>query len=141
MANIKFHWPAVLVSALAIYTIGFALYGFLFSEAWLMWSGYTEEGLASESWRVAFSPIMPLLLAAGVGAVLHWVKPADLSAALMLGFMIWLLLLLPTRLYAWAYGDQPLGLLLLDGGHLLANVLVAAGIQQAWPKKSVLAPG
>lgn len=139
MPGIKIHWPSLLVSALAIYAIGFALYGLLFSEAWLAWSGYTEEGLAEEGWRMALSPIMPLLLATGVGAVLHWGKPADLSGALRLGVVVWLLLLLPTRLYGWVYGNQPLGLLLLDGGHLLANSLVAAGIQHAWPKKGVVA--
>lgn len=136
MPKIAFHWPSLIVSAIAIYAIGFLLYGLIFEEDWLIWTGYTREALAPESWRMALSPIMPLLLAAGIGAGLHWTKPADLGAALGLAFVVWLLLLFPTRLYAWVYGDEPLGLLLLDGGHLLANALVAAGIQHVWPKKA-----
>lgn len=141
MPKIQFHWPSLIVSAIVIYAIGFLLYGLIFEEAWLIWSGYTAEMLARESWRMALSPIMPLLLAAGIGAALHWTKPADLGGALGLGFVVWLLLLFPTRLYSWVYGNEPLGLLLLDGGHLLANCLVAAGIQQAWPKKAKIVAG
>ncbi len=136
MPKISFHWPSLIASAIAIYAVGFLLYGLIFEEAWLIWSGYRAETLAAESWRVALSPIMPVLLAAGIGWVLHWCKPADLGAALVLGGLVWLLLLLPTRLYSWVYGPQPLGLLLLDGGHLLADALLAAAIQQAWPRKA-----
>lgn len=136
MPVLKLHWPSLLVSALAMYAIGALLYGLIFSEAWLIWSGYTKEGMAAQGWRVMLSPIMPLLLAAGIGAVLQWCKPANLSAALGAGFTVWLFLLWPARLYNWVYGDEPLELLLLDSGHLLANALIASAISQAWPKKS-----
>jgi len=135
MRGFNLYWPAVLVSAVVIYLIGFLIYGLLFAEAWMGWMGASEETFAGEQWRMALSPIMPILQAIGVGVVLSWAKPADLAGALSTAALVWLLLMLPVRLYAYAYSAETWQLPALDGAHLLLDALAAAAIQHVWRPK------
>ncbi len=59
------NWIAIIVAAIAIYAVGFLIYGALFSKLWMQLSGYTKEQLAPHTWKMAVSPIMPILTAIG----------------------------------------------------------------------------
>ena len=68
------NWLAVLAAAVAIYAIGFLIYGALFSKLWLSLSGYTHEQLKPHRWKMALSPVMPILTAIGLALVLKWAQ-------------------------------------------------------------------
>ena len=65
------NWLAVLAAAGAIYAVGFLIYGLVFSGLWLRLSGYTKEQLQPHMWKMAVSPVMPILTAIGL-AFLAW---------------------------------------------------------------------
>lgn len=59
------NWVAALAAAIAIYAIGFVIYGLLIpAETWMAWEGVSEaETAAVAESRMMFSPIMPLMTA------------------------------------------------------------------------------
>ena len=126
------NWIAIIVAAIAIYAVGFAIYGGL-SKLWLSQSGYTKEQLQPHTWKMALSPIMPILSAIGLALILKLARVDNLATGLMISFEIWLFLVLPARLYNFVYSPEKPGHLAFDAIHLLLGTLVAGGIISAWP--------
>lgn len=126
--------PLIISSAL-IYVVGALIYGALFSAQWMALSGYTDETLAPERWRMALSPIMPIMISLGVGILMQGRGVGDWRSGLGFGLIIGLFFLVGGRLYNFAYGNEPVGLLVLDSVHLLANGgiagLVLGGLKAA----------
>jgi hypothetical protein len=60
------NWYAVAAAAVAIYAVGFLLYGALFSKLWMSLAGYTPEQLKPHGWKMALGWIMPVLTAIGL---------------------------------------------------------------------------
>lgn len=127
---------AVLVAAVLIYAVGFVIYGILFSEQWMALKGFTEEDLAAEQWRMALSPIMPILIAFGVGLAHKWRGGGGLMGGISTGVIVWLCFLFPTRMYSYAYGNEVLGLFEMDSAHLLVDAVVAGAVFGLWPNKA-----
>lgn len=126
------NWIAIIVAAIAIYAVGFVIYGGL-SKLWLSQSGYTKEQLQPHTWKMALSPIMPILTAIGLALILKLARVDNLATGLMISFEIWLFLVLPARLYNYVYSPEKPGHLAFDAIHLLLGTLVAGGIISAWP--------
>lgn len=126
------NWIAIVVAAIAIYAVGFVIYGGL-SKLWLSQSGYTKEQLQPHTWKMALSPIMPILSAIGLALILKLARVDNLATGLMISFEIWLFLILPARLYNFVYSPEKPGHLAFDAIHLLLGTLVAGGIISAWP--------
>ncbi len=126
------NWIAIIVAAIAIYAVGFVIYGGL-SKLWLSQSGYTKEQLQPHTWKMALSPIMPILSAIGLALILKLARVDNLATGLMISFEIWLFLVLPVRLYNFVYSPEKPGHLAFDAIHLLLGTLVAGGIISAWP--------
>ena len=118
----------VILSSLLIYVVGALIYGVLFSSQWMALFGYTPEMLAGEQWRMALSPIMPVMITLGIGLLIKDRGITTLWAGLKLGALIGALFLVAARLYNYAYGNEPLGLLLMDGAHLMANGMIAGAV-------------
>ncbi|MFZ4604387.1 MAG: DUF1761 domain-containing protein [Caulobacterales bacterium] len=119
---------AVLVAALAMYAVGFVVYGLAFSDLWMGLSGFTDEMLAPHAWKFALSPIMPALGAIGIALAMKWRGATGVAGGLSTGALVWLFLTFSSRLYSYVYGPEPVGLLALDSAHLLATHLVAGAI-------------
>ena len=118
----------LIAAAVLIYAVGALIYGVLFSAQWMALSGYTADMLVGEQWRMALSPLMPLMIALGMGLLIKDRGITTLMAGLRLGVMVGFLFLVAARLYHYAYGNEPLGLLLLDCAHLLANAMIAGAV-------------
>jgi hypothetical protein len=118
----------VMLSALAIYAVGFLIYGVLFSQQWMKLAGYTEASFAGQEWRIALSPIMPILITLGVGFLVKDRGICTAMAGIKLGAMVGLFFLVATRLYTLAYGTEPVALFALDSAHLMLNAVLAGGI-------------
>lgn len=127
------NWLAVIAAAVAFYAVGFIIYGAVFSKLWMSLTGYTKEQLAPHMWKMALSPIMPILASIGLAILLKLARVDNLAAGLVLTFQIWFFIVLSTRLYSYVYGVERPGLLVMDAIHLFLGFLVAGGIISAWP--------
>lgn len=126
------NWGAVLAAAVAIYAVGFVIYGALFSKLWMSLSGYTSEQLQPHRWKMAISPLMPILTAIGLALVLKWARVDNLAMGVVVAAQVWLFLALSTRLYSFVYSPEKFGLLVMDAIHLLLGLLIAGAIIGGW---------
>jgi hypothetical protein len=127
------NWLAVAAAAVAFYAIGFLIYGALFSKLWMQLTGYTKEQLAPHGWKMALSPIMPILTAIGLAIILKLARVDNLATGLMITLEIWFFIVLSTRLYSYVYSPEKPGILIMDAIHLLLGYLAAGAIISAWP--------
>jgi hypothetical protein len=127
------NWLAIIVAAVAIYAIGFIIYGAVFSGLWMKLSGYTKEQLQPHMWKMAISWIMPILTAIGLALILKSAEVTNLATSLMISLQVWFFIVLSTRLYSFVYSPERPGLLVMDAIHLFLGVMVAGGIISAWP--------
>lgn len=126
------NWGAVLAAAVAIYAVGFLIYGALFSKLWMRLSGYTREQLQPHQWKMALSPVMPILTAIGLALVLKWARVDSLAMGVVVAAEVWLFLVLSTRLYSFVYSPEKFGLLMMDAIHLLLGLLIGGAIIGGW---------
>ncbi|MDX2233442.1 MAG: DUF1761 domain-containing protein [Hyphomonadaceae bacterium] len=125
---------AILAASAAMYVIGALIYGLLFSEAWMALSGYTKDSFAGQEWRMALSPVMPVLIAVGLSMLLRWRGAGTLGAGLSTGVIAAVFFLVSSRLYMFVYGVEPPGLLALDALHMVLIGAVGGAILGVWPK-------
>jgi hypothetical protein len=123
------------MAALAVYAVGFVIYGLLVPpETWMQWSGITAEAMDAVGMsRMPLSPVMPVMIALGVAVALRWREARGLAAGASTGFIMALLFLVGGRLYSYVYGVEGLTILALDAVHLLLNGVVAGAVLGAWP--------
>lgn len=126
------NWYAVLAAAAAIYAVGFLIYGLVFSGLWLRLSGYTKEQLQPHTWKMAISPVMPVLTAIGLAILFKLARVDNLAIGVVLAFQIWFFIALPARLYNFVYSPEKTGLLVMDAIHLLLGLVVAGAIIGGW---------
>ena len=126
------NWLAVVVAAIAFYAVGFVIYAGL-SRLWLQVSGYTKEQLQPHMWKMALSPIMPILTAIGLAVLLKLARVDDLATGLVVSAQLWLFFMLPARMYNFVYSPEKPGLLIMDAVHLLLGTLAAGAVISAWP--------
>ncbi len=118
----------ILVAALAAYIVGMVIYGLLFSAQWMAWSGKTAESFKGLEWRMALSPIMPLVLSFGIAKAINARNIVNWISGLKLGVFIGLFLTISTRLYTFVYGTEPIELYLLDSVHFILISAVCGAI-------------
>jgi Protein of unknown function (DUF1761) len=118
----------LLVAVVAVYVIGMLIYGLLFSEQWMAWSGKTEDSFKGHEWRMALSPIMPVMIVLGLGALIKDRGINTWMAGARMGAFVGLFFLVASRMYNFAYGTEPVALLVLDSAHLLLNGIVGGAV-------------
>ena len=96
-------------------------------------SGFTKEQLAPHAWKMAVSPIMPILTAIGLAIILKLAHVDNLATGLVVTFQVWFFIVLSTRLYSFVYSPEKPGLLVMDTIHLLLGTMAAGAIISAWP--------
>ncbi len=122
MRALGINWLAVLAAAIAIYVIGFVIYGLLFPEE--------TEAVASS--RMPFGVVMPLMTAIFLGILLKWGNVGDAAAGARWGAVVALASAVPAMLYGWVYGAVPTETTLIDSAHLLLGHVVAGTIVGGW---------
>jgi len=127
------NWVAIIVAAVAIYAIGFIIYGAVFSKLWMQLSGYTKEQLQPHMWKMTVSWIMPILTAIGLAILLKLARVDNLATGVVISFQLFVFIVLPVRLYSFVYSPERPGLLVMDSIHLLLGFLAAGAIISAWP--------
>ena len=127
------NWLAVIVAAIAIYAIGFVIYGLMVpEETWMAWTGMTEAEKQVAMGRMPFSPLMPILTALFLALLFKWGQVASAAKGVQWGAVVALASAVPAMLYGWVYGGVPTEMVLVDSGHLLAGHVAAGAVLGAW---------
>ena len=126
------NWIAVLGAAIAIYAVGFVIYGLVVPpETWMAMSGETEEQLMAVN-RMPYSPIMPLMTAIFLAILFKWGSVDSAGKGARWAAVVALASAVPALLYGWVYGTGPIEMTLIDGGHLLLGHVAAGAILGRW---------
>jgi hypothetical protein len=128
------NWLAVVAAAVAIYALGFVIYGLLIpAETWMAWSGVSAEDIeAVGSSRMPFSVVMPLMTAIFMAVIFKWAQVAGASDGAKWGAVVALASAVPALMYGWVYGIGPAQMTLVDSGHLLLGHVAAGAVLGAW---------
>jgi len=127
------HWLAVIAAAIAIYVIGFVIYGVLVSEETMMaMSGMTESEQAMAMSRLTFSPLMPILTAVFMAILFKWGSVDSVEKGVKWAVVLALASAIPTILYGWVYGGMDTNMTMIDGAHLLVGHIAAGAILGGW---------
>ena len=124
---------AIILATIIFYMVGFAIYGFLFSEQWMTYAGMTEaEALARNE---ALGPMMfvwgLLITLAQVLGIALFLKKANISSAgkgLLKGAILATLFSLPVMTYNWLYQGSSANLLGLNYMHLLIGYSLVGAV-------------
>ena len=129
-----FNWAAVLAAAIAIYAIGFVIYGLaLPADRWMAMSGITQAEMdAVGTSRMIYSPLMPILTAVFLAVILQWGGVSTISTGVKWAVTIAFASAIPTVLYGWVYGVGPIEATVIDGAHLLLGHAAAGAILGGW---------
>jgi hypothetical protein len=122
---------AIALAAIVMYGVGAAIYTG-FSQQWMAWSGVTEESFAGQEWRMALSPVMPILQAIGLSLAIKWRGAAGWMGGAATGFWMALCFVFASRLYMFVYSVEQPGLLGIDTVHLFLINLIGGAIIGAW---------
>ncbi len=127
------NWLAVIAAAIAIYAIGFVIYGVMMSEeANMAMSGMTDAEKATAMTRMPFSVVMPILTAVFMAVLLKWGAVADTMKGAQWGLVVALASAVPTMLYGWVYGGLSTDMTMIDCAHLLLGHIAAGAIIGGW---------
>lgn len=127
------NWLAVAASAIAIYAVGFVIYGLLISpEANMAMSGMTKAEEATAMSRMMYSPLMPVLTAVFMAVLFKWGAVGDMTSGVKWGVVIALASAIPTILYGWVYAGTENNTMMIDVAHLWLGHVAAGAILGAW---------
>ena len=125
------NWLSVIVAAVAVYAIGFVIYGLLIPEEMAM-AGMTEADEATAAARMIYGPVMPIMIALFLAVIFKWGAVGDLASGVKWSAVIALASAIPTILYGWVYGGLDTTQLMIDAAHLLAGHIAAGAIIGGW---------
>ena len=125
------NWLAVLAAAVAVYVIGFIIYGMIVPEETIA-ATMSEDQIAAGEARMPLGVLMPLSIAAFLAVLLKWGSVTGAARGAQWGFVVALASAVPTIGYGWVYGGYPSGSALIDCGHLLLVHLAAGAIIGGW---------
>jgi hypothetical protein len=123
---------AIAVAAIVMYGLGAAIYGLLFSAQWQAATNFNKDDYVGLEWRMALSPVMPILIATGLSIVQKWRNQSGLSAGAVAGFTIALVFLVPVLLYSFVYSTESEIVLAIDTLHMFLISIVGGAIIGAW---------
>lgn len=124
---------AILVAAIAIFAVGFVIYGALFTDAWIAATGWTEEQIQTGASKMPFSPIPSILIAIGMSLAVKWRGKTGWAEGAITGVLMAVFLLIGERFYGFVYA--PAGgetWLAIDALYAVVSGAVAGAILGAW---------
>ena len=130
------NWLAVVVSALAVFTIGWLWYGPLFSKPWASGMGFSNSGsdaTVPPPTMLFLSYLMSFFLATALASILGTAGITEIGAALQAAFMLWLGIVATTYTLNQIYDNRPWRVWAINIGYHLVGMLVMALILTLWP--------
>ncbi|HTK57822.1 MAG TPA: DUF1761 domain-containing protein [Sphingomicrobium sp.] len=127
------NWLAVIAAAIAIYAIGFVIYGVMMPmDVNIAMSGMTDAERATADTRMIYSPLMPILTAVFMAVLFKWGQVADAMTGVKWAIVVGLASAVPTMLYGWVYGGLNTSMTMIDCAHLLLGHIAAGAILGGW---------
>jgi hypothetical protein len=127
------NWLAVIAAAVAVYALGFVIYGIVIpEERFMAMSGITDAELSVAMSRMMFSPLMPILTAVFLAVLFKWGQVTGASKGAQWALVVALASAIPTTLYGWVYGGMSTDMTMVDAAHLLLGHVAAGAILGAW---------
>lgn len=124
---------AILVAAIAIYLIGFLIYGVIFEATWVAATGWSEGELQSGMSKMPLGFIIPFLIAIGLSLAIKWRNKPGWWGGAETGLLMALFFMVAVVFYGYVY--SPAGgetLLMIDALHQFATAAVGGAIIGAW---------
>lgn len=122
---------AIVVAALAIYAIGFVLYGLIISpEQYEAMVGLRSEQMHPE--RMPLGVIAPILTAIGLSLAVKWRKAPGWMGGATTGLLMAVFIGFAMSIYPYVYGAHTEQFLALNLGDYLVTYAVAGAILGAW---------
>lgn len=132
-------WLAVILATLAFYMVGFAIYGAIFTDAWMEAANMTQaqaEALAEQQGAMMF--VWGLLITLGQALGLLWVidkmGARSIGASVNIAFWLFVMLAAPLLAYAVLYQGYGAQGILIDYLHILLGWTVMAVIYSLFRK-------
>ncbi|MEZ5655558.1 MAG: DUF1761 domain-containing protein [Sphingobium sp.] len=128
------NWGTTLAAAIAIYAVGFIIYGVVLDpKFWMELSGISEADMQRVGMaRMVYSPVMPIMTAIGMAIVFKWGSVSGFMNGLKWGALIAFASAIPTILYGWVYGVGSFAIVWIDSAHLLTGHMAAGAILARW---------
>ena len=128
------NWGAVIAAAVAIYAIGFIIYGVAMPpDRALAMAGISEAEMEAvgES-RMVYGVAMPLLTAVFMAVIFQWGSVSAVSTGIRWAVAIAFASAIPALWYGWVYGVGPVEGTIVDSLHLLLGHAAAGAIIGGW---------
>ena len=127
------NWLAVAASAVAIYVLGFLIYGMAIpEETFMTMSGITEAEKATAMSRMIYGPLMPILTSVFLAVLFVWGQVATISTGVRWAAAVAFASAIPTMLYGWVYGGLDTNMTMIDCAHLFLGHATAGAILGGW---------
>ncbi len=125
---------AILVAAVAIYFVGFLIYGLMVDPMlWMKEYGISQDQMdAVGASRMPYSVLMPLATATGMAILFRFAGVDGLRKGLKVATMVALTSAIPTIWYGWVYGVASLTMPVIDSAHLFFGHLAAGAVLSLW---------
>jgi|ETNmetMinimDraft_11_1059920.scaffolds.fasta_scaffold189271_1 hypothetical protein len=127
---------AVLVATLATMATGFIWYNpKAFGTAWMSLVGMTELDMQNADMKKAFGTgfLATLISTYFLAVALLLVGVTEMSEAIKVAVLIWLIAGLPMEMHGVAWEKRPTKLLWINASHTLVGFVVGAIMLQWWP--------
>lgn len=138
MNDLKINHPAVWISVILQFGIGFLWYGPLFGDAWMSMKGLDPAILEADP-AGAGEWITNLVSAVASIYLLAWLfvklKVSSLLKGAFYGFIIGFVFVFLSVKTSGAFGKDPYWLAFVEGGFTTVGLTVAGAILGVWPKK------
>ncbi|UPT61348.1 MAG: hypothetical protein M0D54_13005 [Hyphomonadaceae bacterium JAD_PAG50586_4] len=122
---------AIIVAAIAIYLIEFAIFAVLITpEQYQALVGLSAEQMHPD--RMPFGPVPPLLFAIGLSLAIKWRAAVGWMGGAMTGVLMAVFIGFAASFYPFVYGSHEAAYLAVDLGHYLACFAAAGAILGAW---------
>jgi hypothetical protein len=120
----EINWLAVIVATIAGFALGAAWYMSL-GKQWLAAIGKTRDQLDAGPVPYVIGVAVELVMAVVLALTIRWIfGEVNVANGLLTGAVMWLGFVMPPMVLNHRYQNMPWQLTIIDGGHLLAVLLV-----------------
>ena len=135
----------ILAASVALYFVGFLIYGILFQDQWLAFNNMTMEEATAINQNLGammyvFGFLITILQVVGLSYVLQQSGASLLGTCAKIGAIIAALFALPLMAYAVLYEGRSTNALWLDFGHILIGYALAGAVLSFFRGKDAIDP-
>ena len=133
----KTNYVAVVVSGIAYWLLGALWYTVLFGKQWMAFENISGPKAGSSMvFPFVVTFLLDVLIAFVLAQLCTWRSVNTAARGASLGVLMWIGFVATTMYTNHIYEMRPSGLFLINGGYVLAGLILIGAILGAWTKKS-----